>query len=223
MDESFPLDETLPVPAGTSPFHVRGIYYIRVRDHAKSLPGGMTQFLDELVDARVRDFMRQPFHFMTWYDAFPTLPCGMALARIRGRPIEPFMRETGRQSMLRLAPSMFRLFSRIGGPRLAAAHAPRLFRNYFDFVELRMYGVNDCEGRGVASGIPRYAAAAIVNQAIGITTGGLESLGATDVQGSYRDVRVSGSNGGFPTVTFTADFRWSLQTFRLAWMNRNRS
>lgn len=222
MDEPFPLDDTLPAPPGTSPFHVRGIYFIRVREHAKGLPGGMTQFLDELVDARVRDFIQQRFQFMAWYDALPTLPCGLALARIRGRPMDVFMRETGRESMLRLAPSMFRVLSRLGGPRLAAAHAPRLFQNYFDFVELALSGVNERQGGGRASGIPLYAAAAIVNQAIGITTGALESLGATQVEASYGDVAMSRASHGFDTISCRLHFSWSLASQRLPATHRGR-
>lgn len=223
MDEPFPLDETLPAPPGTSPFHVRGIYFIRIREHAKSLPGGMTQFLDELRDARVRDFIQQRFQFMAWYDALPTLPCGAALARIRGRPLESFMRDTGRQSMLRLAPSMFRVLSRLGGPRLAAAHAPRLFQNYFDFIELKLSGVDDRQGIGHASGIPLYAAAALVNQCIGITTGALESLGASDVQAAYGDVVVSRATNGFDTITCRFSFTWSLARQTLPATSRGRS
>src|SRR5690242_12219179 len=42
-------------------------------------------------------------------------------------------------------------------------------KNYFDFVDVTLSGVDDEKGVGRASGVPLYAAAAIVNQAIGIT------------------------------------------------------
>jgi hypothetical protein len=195
---------------GTSPFHVRGVYYLRVLEHAKSLPGGLPRFLDELVDAPVRDFMRQRFQFMDWYDAFPTLPCGVAASRIRGLPFETFMRDRGQRTMLALAPSMFRLFSRLKGPRFAASHAPRLFRAHFDFSDVRLLHVSDLEGSAIVSNVPLYAAPAIVNLFIGITAGALECLGASGIEGSYRDVTTSSSNSGFDMVTFRIELKWHL-------------
>src|SRR5262245_60966145 len=114
MHSSFHLDEFVPVAPGTSPFRVRGLYYARVIEAAKNLPGGMDQLLGDLADSRVRDFMRQKFQFMGWYDALPTMPCAVAMTRLRERPFEEYMRETGRAAMQKLIPSMFRVFSRLG-------------------------------------------------------------------------------------------------------------
>jgi len=195
---------------GTSPFHVRGVYYARVVTFARSLPGGIEQFLGGLLDPRVRDFMRQQFHFMNWYDAFPMLPCGVAMARICQQPFEEFMRERARASMLILVPSMFRVFARLGGPRLAASHAPRLFQSHFDFVELTLPRVNDVSGSGTVTGVPLYLAPIIANQVLGIISGALESLGASAIDASYRDVSTASPRYGFDTVTFHGDFAWSL-------------
>jgi len=211
MHELFRLEETLPVAPGTGPFHVRGVYYARILEHARSLPGGMNQFLDELADARVRDFVQQRFQFMSWYDAFPTVPCQVALARIRGGPFEAFIRERSRLSMEKLIPSMFRILSKVGGPRLAATHAPRLLQSYFDFVELRVDKITDEGGSGYASGIPLYLAPVAINMILGVLTGALESLGAKDIEASYRDVDVTGSASGFDTVSCHADFTWNLK------------
>jgi hypothetical protein len=210
MHESFRLEETVPVPPGTSPFHVRGVIYVSIIDSVKTIPGGMDRFLDELVDARVRDFMRQKFQFMGWYDVCPALPSAVAIARIRGRPFEAYIREAAKDSMLRLVPSMFRLFSRLGGPRLAAAHAPRLFQTYYDFLDLRLSRVSDEGGSGTLTGIPMYVAPQILNHVIGIIDGALESLGAKEIEATYRDVTVSGSHCGFELVTCHGDFRWRL-------------
>ncbi len=211
MHEAFRLDETLPVAPGTSPFRLRGVTYARFHEDAKSLPGGMQQVLDELVDPRVRDFIRQKFQFMDWYDAFPLLPLAVTFTRIRNQPLEPHMRFVGREAMLKLIPSMFRVLSRLGGPRMAAAHAPRLFQMYFDFVELKQLRVDDHEGTGVVSGVPLYLAPVILNQVIGIIDGALQSLGARNIQSGYRDLTVNGSQGGFDLVTCHGDFKWHLE------------
>jgi hypothetical protein len=210
MHESFRLDETVPVPPGTSPFNLRGVSYARVLEDAKTLPGGVDRFLDELVDHRVRDFMRQKFQFMTWYDALPLLPCAVTMTRINDRPLEAHMRAKGRESMRKLIPSMFRILSRLGGPRLAASHAPRLFQTYFDFLEFRLTYVNDDGGSGTISGVPLYLAPVVLNLSIGFINGALESLGAMDIGASYRDLTVSGSRGGFDLVTCHSDFKWRL-------------
>lgn len=210
MSDLFRLEETLPEAPGTSPFQVRGVYYARVLEHAKTLPGGVAQLFDGLVDPRVRDFMRQKFHFMDWYDALPMMPCGVTMARLCGEPFEAFMRERARVSMVRLIPSMFRVFSRLGGPRLAASHAPRLFKSYFDFVELRVSRVSDDAGTGSVAGVPLYLAPAVANQVLGIIDGALESLGASSIEASYRDVTVTSPVHGFSAVTFQGDFAWRL-------------
>lgn len=210
MPESLRVDETLPMAPGTSPFHVRGVYYARVVEHAKSLPGGVSQLLDELVDARLRDFMRQQFHFMQWYDALPMVPCGAAGARIRGQSLDAFLRERSEASMLRLVPSMFRLFSRLGGPRLAASHAPRLFQSYFDFMELRILRISELAGSGVVTGVPLYAAPALLPLGIGLISGALQSLGAGAIKADNRELTVTGSRNGFEVVTWHSDFEWRL-------------
>jgi hypothetical protein len=193
---------------------VRGVIYASIIHGVRTLPGGMQRFLDELVDARVRDFMRQNFQFMGWYDVLPALPCGVAIARLRDRPFEAFIREAAKDSMLRLVPSMFRIFSRLGGPRLAAAHAPHLFQTYYDFVHLKLSRIGDEEGTGVIAGIPKYVAPQIINHVIGIIAGALESLGARNIEAGYRDVTTSASSSGFELVTCHADFRWRLAQAR---------
>jgi hypothetical protein len=211
MHESLRLDETVPVTPGESPFHVKGLFYARLLEDAKTLPGGVGQLMDELVDPRVRDFIRQKFHYAIWYDACPVLPCAVTFTRLRGRPLEAHMRHVGQAAMRALIPSMFRVFSRLGGPRLAAAHAPRLFQTYFDFVELKLLHVSDCEGIGTITGVPLYLAPVVINQIIGIIAGALESLGAKEIQAGYRDLAVTGSTAGFELVTCRGEFKWRLE------------
>lgn len=213
MHSSFRLDEAIPVAPGTSPFKVRGAFYSTLFENAKALSGGMGRLLDELDDPRVRDFVTQRFHLMGWYDALPALPCAAALTRMRGEPFEALMREVARNMMRRLIPSMFRMLPGLGRPKVAAAHAPRLFQTYFNFVELQLGIVTDHEGTGIVSGIPQYAAPVFVNQILGIFIGTLESLGATDVEASYRDLTVSGSRDGLDLVSCRGEFKWRLEKF----------
>ena len=113
--------------------------------------------------------------------------------------------------MVRLIPSMFRIFSRLGGPRLAAPHAPRLFKSYFDFVEVRVWRVSDESGTGTVAGVPLYLAPVLANQVLGIIGGALESLGASGIEARYRDVTVTSPVHGFSAVTFHGDFAWHLE------------
>ena len=50
MHELFKVTDVLPADPGTSPFHVRCLYYTRLLDHARSLPGGRDAFFAELKD-----------------------------------------------------------------------------------------------------------------------------------------------------------------------------
>jgi hypothetical protein len=186
------------------------MYYARIVEAAKALPGGMNQFLGEIADPRVRAFVQQRFQFMTWYDALPTLPCQVALSRLLGGPFEEHIRERARLSMEKLIPSMFRLLSKLGGPRAAASHSSRLIQTYFDFVDLRLDKVTDTGGTGTMSGIPMYLAPVTINVILGVLVGALQSLGAKDIHADYRDVEVTGTTGTFHTVSCTSDIRWKL-------------
>jgi hypothetical protein len=208
MHELFRLDQSVPVPPGTSPFHVRGIYYTLILQHARSLPGGMDQFFSEVPDVRVREFMNQPFKFMNWYDAFPTLPCQVALNRIRGGPFEEFIRERARLSMQKLLPSMFRTVSKLAGPAAAACHASRLLQHYYDFLQVEVSNVSHTEGHGGMSGVPLYLAPVTINGILGLIAGALESLGASDIRTSYLEVGVTGKTNGFDTVSCRVHVRW---------------
>lgn len=210
MHELFRLDQSVPVQPGTSPFHVRGIYYTLILQHARSLPGGMEQFLSQVTDSRVREFMNQPFKFMNWYDAFPTLPCQVALARIRGGPFEDFIRERARLSMQKLIPSMFRTVSKLAGPAAAACHAPRLLQHYYDFLQVEVNDVGGSEGYGTVSGIPLYLAPVNINGILGLLAGALESLGGNDIRTTYSDVDVTGKKGGFDTISCRLHVEWTV-------------
>jgi hypothetical protein len=68
----------------------------------------------------------------------------------------------------------------------------------------------DFEGSGTVSNVPLYAAPAVANLFIGITAGALECLGASGIEGSYRDVTASSPNGGFDMVAFRVELKWRL-------------
>jgi hypothetical protein len=208
MHPLFELTEILPVPPGDSPFHVRGLYYTRLLEHARSLPGGVDAFFGTLKDERVREFLRQKFAWSTWYDALPTMPCHVALARVRGLDFETLTKERGRLAGKAIIPSMFRALLALASPQAMAQHIPRVLMANFDFMRTDVSRVLDDKGIGEGHAIPLVIAPSVILTVLGFTEGALELAGYSDVSSSYSDVTPDGQVHGFDTVATRLEFSW---------------
>jgi hypothetical protein len=208
MNELFTLTEVLPVDPGTSPFHVRGLYYSRLLDHAKSLPGGRDAFFAELEDPRVRTFLEQKFAWSEWYDALPTMPCHVALARARKADFEKMTRERGRVAGKTIIPAMFRAVLALASPKAMAQHMPRMMMSNFDFIRVRLTYIDDAGGRGESSAVPLILAPSVVNTVLGFIEGALELAGYTSIESRYTDVVRDGQAHCYDIVTVRYEFSW---------------
>jgi hypothetical protein len=208
MHELFTLTEVLPVDPGTSPFHVRGLYYARLLEHARTLPGGRERFLGALKDERVREFLDQRFSWSTWYDALPTMPCHVALAHLRNADFETLTRERGRVAGKAIVPAMFRAVLTLASPKAMAQHLPRMMMSNFDFVRTTLTHIDDSSGKGEVSAVPTLLAPGVTNIVLGFIEGVLELAGYRDVAARYTEVFVDGRVDGFETLTVRHEFSW---------------
>lgn len=208
MHELFELTEVLPVAPGQSPFHVKGLYYTRLLDHARSLPGGRSAFFKELKDERLPEFYSQRFGWSKWYDALPTMPAHIALARARGADFETLTRERGKLAGQAIVPAMFRAVLALASPQAMAQHMPRMLMANFDFMRHQGVRIERSSGVGETSAIPRILAPSVSNTVMGFIEGVLDLAGYTQVRARYTDVVEDGVQEGFPTVTVRYEFSW---------------
>lgn len=208
VHELFKLSTKLPVPAGQSPFHVRGYYYLRLLDHVRKEPGGLGRLLGKLEDESVNEFLQQRFTWNGWYDVFPTMPIYVALSDLHGQDFEEMVRERTRVSAHELVPSVFRYAMQIAQPTALAGSITRIAMNAVDFTRVTFTSMGDGGGSGSGSGIPLYAAPNVANLVLGFFSGGLELSGASDIEARYTDVFQDGDKNGFPTVTVKYEFFW---------------
>jgi hypothetical protein len=206
----FELTERLPIPAGTSPFHVRGFYYTRLFQRAGKLPGGLAALRAQITDPTVRTFMDQKFGWNGWYDVFPTMPLYVAIARLASKDFESTVREATRQAAHDLVPTMFRFGVRWAGPGAFSARAANMVMHAVDFTRVRTEMDGETRSVGAGYGIPLLVAPNIANLAVGFFKGMLELAGAKDVSAEYTDVIPDGESHGHKTVTIRFDFHWRL-------------
>jgi hypothetical protein len=207
MDPLFQVSDVLATAPGTSPFHVRGVFYDQVRKHAAQEPGGLRAFLSEIRDDGARQFMSQRFGWADWYDAIPMVPVQAALCRLQDGDFETLVRKRSRAAGESLVPRVFRMLLGLGSPQAAATHIPRLLAYYFDFGEVRIE-TGKTTGKGQFMNVPRVIAPSYVNTLIGFIEGGLRLMGAKLVEASYSDVAAGPPLHGFATISCQANFRW---------------
>ncbi len=220
MHQLFSITDKLPIPAGESPFHVRGFYYSRLLLRVETLPGGVERLLQQVRDESVREFMSQPFAWNRWYDALPTMPLYAALARIEGIDFETAVREGTRKSAHALVPgadslsSLFRVAQRFARPGLLASRVTQIVLGLVDFARITLDPFELGRGSGTGSGIPLIIAPNVANLVLGWFQGMLEVSGAKSIQARYADVVVDGERGGFPTCSLRFEFTWDAELVR---------
>lgn len=209
MHELFRISERVPVPAGQSPFHVRGRYYDRLLARMDREAGGRSALLAELQDDGVRQFLQQRFSWNGWYDVLPTMPVYAALARRTGKDVESIVAEGGRIAARDLVPRFFRFALQLVGPTVLAARVVQVVTHATDFVQVSLERFEDGKGRGRGAGIPLYVAPIMAGLVQGWFQGMLELGGATEVSARYTDVVKEGVREGFETVTIQFEFAWT--------------
>lgn len=207
MDPLFELTDELATPIGASPFRCRGIFYDQLIKHSVTLKGGTPNYLAQIRDPQVRQFMSQKFRWMEWYDALPSTPAQVALCRAEGGEFETLVRARARKAAESLVPRMFRVALGMGNPKLAAEHLPRLLAHNYDFANMSVE-VTGNEGFGTLHNLPRVIAPGFVNIVLGLIDGTLRLMGAKSVTCDYSNVRAGPPLHGFETITCDLHTRW---------------
>jgi tRNA A-37 threonylcarbamoyl transferase component Bud32 len=199
----------LPCEPGTSTFYVKGIAWRGVVHLAeRKVEGGLPALDEELGDARISAFVRQPFLAASRYDLLPMLPVNVAIARIQGRPLDALAADQGaaqaRYDARYVAKRAFDAMTL----ETAAEHLPRLAGQYYD--------TGECTAELVAAGcmllrrkrLPLYVLPWFAPIHAAYAEEMIRLKGARSVESATREPMDSGTRKGVAMVDLDVEIRW---------------
>lgn len=199
----------LPVPAGTSPFHVKGLAYRGYEAYVKhNVGGGMERVCRDIGDARLRQFLMQPFMAGCWYDILPVVPLSAALAAVMRTTVEDFMRRSARRQALYDTQTVHKRFYNGHKPGDLMAMMGRIFMQYTDFGSSEV--VHAQEGQGVVSrtGVPVYLLPWFMPMNEAYIEAALGIMGSERPRVRGQVLPKDGEVGGMATVTVRFRMVW---------------
>jgi len=147
--------EALPFPAGSSPFHVKGVAYLGHVDYAeKHIPGGAHAVAAAMRDPALREFFERKFLAASWYDVFPMVPVWHACAKLLHQNPTDFLRERMRYQAESDIHGVYRFLLKLASAKSIALRLPRVMQQYFDFGVSESNVVAPGLVRATVSGVP---------------------------------------------------------------------
>jgi hypothetical protein len=141
---------------GESPFHVRGSTYLGMRDHVKAnIPGGMDAVANALPDGPHREFVRQMFLAVGWYDALPIRPITEVIAKLERRPWDESVRARAQQVAVRDLTIIHRVLLAASSPERVVEKLQRAALQYFDFGQTEIVDNQPGQSKFVLRGVPQ--------------------------------------------------------------------
>ena len=204
-----PTTDELPVPVGTSPFHVRGLVYRSFLTWLDSVePGFCQRAVEELTDPDLRRWFELSFSKDGWYDVFPLIPLTHVAARLRGIEFAEFCRLRSRLQALEDIQGAYKLFLKVASPAMVALKLPRLAGRYFNFGKDDATRVEPACVRIHRSGLPRYLADWFVASSGSFIVTALECAGAREPSANVVSITSRGDGDGVEMVDVVFDIRW---------------
>jgi hypothetical protein len=206
---SLPPVSVLP-PAGTSSYRARGSRYTGMLQHAiDRVPGGLDTVCRHLPDDSHREFVRQVFLPVGWYDALPLYALATAIGKAEGRSAEAFLQERTIQAARNDLTGIYKLILRVASAEMVASRLQRATSRFFDFGVSEV--VESAQGRstGRFSQIPRavgnWCAAVIPGYAVEV----LKVAGAKLPRAHVDPLESQGMRDGIEHVQLRIYLTWS--------------
>lgn len=198
----------LPLPAGSSPFRIKGsIYAGALSRSARELPGGLGRLAVELGDPELRAFFGGIFLASAWYDALPVVPLSATLARVRGRELDDELTREARCRAMEDIRGVYRALLRAPSAEEVAPRLVRGFHRYFSFGHAENEEVRPGRLAVVAHGIPGYLARFYTVSAGEFCRVTLELAGGRDVRLVASEAPAG--SGELEPVTVRTRVSWS--------------
>jgi len=199
----------LPCAPGTSPFHIKGNPYRGlVHFVERAIPGGMDRFCDALDDARLRDFVRQPFLASGRYDVLPFVPLSAALAKLVGVSFDQFVRTATTGQVRYDARTIFHLIFAGATMEDLPARFVRFGSQYYDYGEHRGWHEGPRRVVLLHAGIPKYLHRWFGPMQLAYAEETARIVGAENVVGVTRPAVPAGERYRFELVDAATELTW---------------
>lgn len=176
----------LPPPGtflpGQSAYRVAGVLYRGVIAYIDDqIQGGLPAVLAELPDARLAEFLSQPFSATGKYDIFPLPYVAETLARMRRVSFAEQLRHSNQFSEERIG-KLYRALLHVLNAEMVALALPRAVSIAYDFSRTTVQVRGPHEVSGARSGIPRVVVRWLALSSAAYTERALGRTGATFVK-----------------------------------------
>lgn len=199
----------LPFPPGHSPFHVRGLNFLGMREYCiREVPGGVAGVLARLPSDSLRRFFEQPFLAVSMYDALPSRPISQAIAEQEGRPYDESVYRRALGVAQRDMGSVYRMLMSFVSPELALKALARVWARYFNFGQLEINAITPRCWEVTEVGLPTSLAPWFAPMSRAHITNALTMTGAQSVSPQVRGFWPSGRRDGVELVTLRLEVTW---------------
>ena len=197
-------------PPGKSPFHVKGVVYLGLREYfAEQILGGLEALTKEFPDDELRAFFAGQFLTGGWYDALPLLPILTAASQAKSISLPQVIREGSRFQARRDIRGIHRLLLKLVSPEHVVVRLPRVLPQYFDFCKAETTIVGRGHAESWLEGMPVPLIPWWRPAAETFTSTALTMAGAREVGAFWYEPEPMGEAHGVSVVRLRSRITWS--------------
>jgi eukaryotic-like serine/threonine-protein kinase len=200
----------LPCPAGTSPFHIKGLAYrgfVHLVD--KVLPGGLDAFTQAVGDESLRPFLRQPFLAAARYDVLPFVPLFATLSQLVGGTFAELVRSATAAQCRYDSRTAYRAIFSSDRVEDIAGRLSRFCTQYYDFGQYEGSVPQPNRLLVIHAEIPEYLYVWHAPMHGAYTEECARILGAREVRTVSHTSTPAGRSGAFALVTLRTELAWA--------------
>jgi len=180
-----------------------------MRDYVKAkIPGGMDAVAGALPDGPHREFVRQMFVAVGWYDALPIRPITEIIAKLERRPWEQSVRARAQEAAVRDLNIVHRMLLAASSPEKVVEKLQRAALQYFDFGETEVVENDRGHSKFVLRGVPQPLGSWFLPMLDGYAGTLIARAGGKQPSVSGRLIP-RGREGGIGMVDVHVDMSWS--------------
>jgi hypothetical protein len=210
-DPIFGMPTRPPFRWGTSPFHARGVLYNEeVALAQKAFAGKAFEIVRRAGDPSLETFLSQRFSTLEWYDAFPLIYFGVAMARARGLALNHYIREVTEAHAARALSGFSGIVLRLVSTEAVATWLPRASAWFNDFGGAETKVVGERHVRGFRTGVPQCMVQGWSVSATHFIETVLAQSGARGPRAHTLEAEPDGSRDGHPVYRIAFDITWNV-------------
>jgi hypothetical protein len=203
------LKDSNPYAPGESPFKVKGFSYSNtLACLGREVPGGLPALLAQVHDARLRQFLEQPFLDGTWYDVLPFPTMLHAASRLSELSPLELARKAAADGAEKNVKGIHRLLLQLTSPDQLIERLPAVAKQYLNFVTSHVERRGPSFWVSTADGIPSAIVHVYMTTTEAFTTRALELAGAKDTRQTWHPPKVTGQDRGITVVQAVREITW---------------